>query len=988
MKKNRLKVLVKAGLVMAPLVLGAYVATTSVVFAEEVTPAGIVSDGAAATNQAPAAEVSAAKAGPEAVARSEAQTNATSAVVEVSGSSATGKLEHISTPASPVADQAASSETAVAGAPAKADSSIEAARQGTKGQTYTVTGKVMSPVNAWGGNGFYLEDAAGKGIYVYPKKSTGVKAGESVTLTGKLDEFNGELQLTSVKNLVKEADLAVPSAKEVSLEELNAGLQATLVTIKQVTVTSQSADKNGTTTLTVADQVGHELTVRVDARTGVTNDALTEKIGKGDLINVTGILSTFKGQNQLKPFALDQFVLVKKASEVASDPVVTVGQIQGESHHSPYENQTVVVKNVVVIYVANDSQFYVQDLAPDDNPNTSDGINVFYKKHHVMVGDKLILTGKVVEFVGAGYAEKAQTDLTITQLAATKIEKDGMAPVPGPIVLGVDRIAPKEIVDSDGLSRFNPDTDGIDFWESLEGMLVKIPNGKILGPQSNKEVWVVPENYSGPQNKVGGITLEAKNLHPEKLAILFDKALVVKTGDSFEGDVVGPISYSYSNYKLLSKVADAPKIKDGGVKPEITSIVKDPNKLTIASYNIENFSANPKTTTDAKVERIARSFVEDLKGPDIVVLIEVQDNNGPDNDGTVDATKSAARLIEQIKAQGGPNYAYIDIAPINNEDGGQPGANIRTGFLYNVDRVKLSDKPKGDATTAASWTNGELTYSIARIDPSNSVWEHSRKPVIAEFEFQGQKMNVVALHLNSKRGDQGAFGRNQPVVLKSETQRHQMAAVINQFIESGIKENKNLNVAMLGDYNDFEFTKTLEIISGKTMSNLVARHEWADRFSYFYQGNNQSLDNMVLSNNLLDRYEFDMVHVNSIFMKEHGRASDHDPLLVQIDLRPQEPVRPEKPVEPVGPEKPVTPKGPEDPNRTGRSREGQKLEANVSSVFPGLGQADGKEPSESVVKEDSMLPHTGEKHNLSWIGFVSLLLTGFLVKGKRKESHD
>lgn len=29
---------------------------------------------------------------------------------------------------------------------------------------------------------------------------------------------------------------------------------------------------------------------------------------------------------------------------------------------------------------------------------------------------------------------------------------------------------------------------------------------------------------------------------------------------------------------------------------------------------------------------------------------------------------------------------------------------------------------------------------------------------------------------------------------------------------------------------------------------------------------------------------FEPVHINASFMKEHGRASDHDPVLVQIDF--------------------------------------------------------------------------------------------------------
>ena len=39
-----------------------------------------------------------------------------------------------------------------------------------------------------------------------------------------------------------------------------------------------------------------------------------------------------------------------------------------------------------------------------------------------------------------------------------------------------------------------------------------------------------------------------------------------------------------------------------------------------------------------------------------------------------------------------------------------------------------------------------------------------------------------------------------------------------------------------------------------------------------------------ISNNMAAKARFEPVHINASFMKEHGRASDHDPVLVQIDF--------------------------------------------------------------------------------------------------------
>ena len=68
------------------------------------------------------------------------------------------------------------------------------------------------------------------------------------------------------------------------------------------------------------------------------------------------------------------------------------------------------------------------------------------------------------------------------------------------------------------------------------------------------------------------------------------------------------------------------------------------------------------------------------------------------------------------------------------------------------------------------------------------------------------------------------------------------------------------------------------------MINLMQEHDAADRYSYFYRGSNQSLDNIFISKNLAGKAVFAPVHINASFMEEHGRASDHDPVVVQLDF--------------------------------------------------------------------------------------------------------
>lgn len=826
------------------------------------------------------------------------------------------------------------------------EQSIAQVRKGPEERPYTVTGKITSVINGWGGYGFYIQDSEGIGLYVYPQKDLGYSKGDIVQLTGTLTRFKGDLQLQQV-TAHKKLELSFPtSVKEAVISELETTTPSTLVKLSHVTVGELSTDQYNNTSFLVRDDSGKSIVVHIDHRTGVKGADVVTKISQGDLINLTAILSIVDGQLQLRPFSLEQLEVVKKVtssnSDASSRNIVKIGEIQGASHTSPLLKKAVTVEQVVVTYLDDSTHFYVQDLNGDGDLATSDGIRVFAKNAKVQVGDVLTISGEVEEFFGRGYEERKQTDLTITQIVAKAVTKTGTAQVPSPLVLGKDRIAPANIIDNDGLRVFDPEEDAIDYWESMEGMLVAVDDAKILGPMKNKEIYVLPGSSTRPLNNSGGVLLPANSYNTDVIPVLFKKGKqIIKAGDSYKGRLAGPVSYSYGNYKVfVDDSKNMPSLMDGHLKPEKTNLQKDLSKLSIASYNIENFSANPSSTKDEKVKRIAESFIHDLNAPDIIGLIEVQDNNGPTDDGTTDATQSAQRLIDAIKKLGGPTYRYVDIAPENNVDGGQPGGNIRTGFLYQPERVSLSDKPKGGARDALTWVNGELNLSVGRIDPTNAAWKDVRKSLAAEFIFQGRKVVVVANHLNSKRGDNALYGCVQPVTFKSEQRRHVLANMLAQFAKEGAKHQAN--IVMLGEFNDFEFTKTIQLIEEGDMVNLVSRHDISDRYSYFHQGNNQTLDNILVSRHLLDHYEFDMVHVNSPFMEAHGRASDHDPLLLQLSF----------------------------------SKENDKAESSKQSV------------KAKKTSKGKLLPKTGDSlvYVITLLGTASLLVPILLLTKGKKES--
>ena len=88
-----------------------------------------------------------------------------------------------------------------------------------------------------------------------------------------------------------------------------------------------------------------------------------------------------------------------------------IHDIQGEGHYSPYNGKNVGNVEGIVTYV-NGSEFYIQDLQPDTNDKTSEGLLVYKKSHGVQVGDVVNVSGQVKEWVLEGYSRKTPNRFT------------------------------------------------------------------------------------------------------------------------------------------------------------------------------------------------------------------------------------------------------------------------------------------------------------------------------------------------------------------------------------------------------------------------------------------------------------------------------------------------------------------------------------------------------------------------------------------------
>ncbi|WP_326599670.1 endonuclease/exonuclease/phosphatase family protein [Streptomyces sp. NBC_01803] len=594
--------------------------------------------------------------------------------------------------------------------------------------------------------------------------------------------------------------------------------------------------------------------------------------------------------------ALGGTLLAPPASSAADAQAVDtprVRDIQGSTRLSPYVGAQVTnVSGIVTGVRAYGSRgFWLQDPEADGSAATSEGIFVFTSSTpRVAVGDDVLVSGTVGEFYYGGVASGGQSVTQISRPTVT-VRSSGNE-LPAPVVLDADTLPrayapagdPAADDSVEGLE-LAPDTYALDLYESLEGMNVTIGDAPVVGPSTSfYELWVTLDPERNRTASGGSRYASYTEQNPGRLKI---EALVpvaqqpfptANVGDVLTGPTEGPLDYDeFGGYVLAARALG--EVTPGDLEPETTRPQRA-DELAVATYNVENLHPG---NAQEKFDRLAAGVVEHLASPDILALEEIQDNNGPTNDGTVAADQTLQRFTDAVVAAGGPRYEWRSIDPVDGQDGGQPGGNIRNVFLFNPERVSFTDRAGGDATTPTGVVKergrARLTLSPGRIDPANAAWEDSRKPLAAEFTFRGETVIVVANHFASKGGDQPLYGRYQPPARSSEDQRLRQAQAVNDFVREVRSAQRTARVVVLGDINDFEFSATTEALTaGGALESAVTSLPRDERYTYVFQGNSQVLDQTLVSP-AIRRYDYDIVHINAEFADQ---ASDHDPQVLRF----------------------------------------------------------------------------------------------------------
>ncbi|KAI8842470.1 Endonuclease/exonuclease/phosphatase [Chytridium lagenaria] len=499
----------------------------------------------------------------------------------------------------------------------------------------------------------------------------------------------------------------------------------------------------------------------------------------------------------------------------ASASALSIAEIQGPAWVSPYAGQTVKdIRGVVTVVDVHLPAIYIQSLEPDNDP----------------------------ALLKLSTSTLLQTNLQTSLENMKDVVKDGEAAIPEPIKL--ESIENMYIEVTDPLVTARSARPG---QLSIVPTPARTPSDRFLLEPSLDVSFAVPTDFSAPI--------------PQRATL--PAAVMGDILTSFKGT----ISWRTDSWRLRSSTGNIAIAKAKEYVEPIAKFKKERSdcSLVLASYNIENFWAADGTN---RALALARHVTKNLATPDLVLIQELADDDGNSTgSGLVSSDKNLQVLIDAITTVGGPKYEYLYIAPNNGSDGGAPGLNIRNAYLYNPARLSLPALGgvggTDDTQEVLKSTDGSpsLKYNPGRIDPLDTAWDETRKPLSAQFEFNGRQIFVVNNHMSSKSGSGLIpFGNIQPAV-------------------NGQHDRRVLQA------KSFYFVGAMKTLVEETsLYNLHDLLPVAERFTYAFDGYTQTIDHFLVPKCDCIDSEILPIHVNNPGPLVVPRISDHDALVAQIDI--------------------------------------------------------------------------------------------------------
>ena len=602
--------------------------------------------------------------------------------------------------------------------------------------------------------------------------------------------------------------------------------------------------------------------------------------------------------------------------------IIPIHDIQGTGATSPLANQLVATTGIVTGRKGNGFFLQASDGEADLDPATSEGVFVFtggVPSANAAVGNRVRVRGTVFEFVPP--SDPFQPPLTeIGGSPIVTLLTTGNA-LPAPIPLTADDPA----VQSGQL-------------EALEGMRVTVPSFTVAAPTDGN---TNEPNATGTTNGIfhGVVTGIARpfrepgipaldpipgggsappiprwDSNPELLTVDSDTLggaafkLDVAAGTVITG-LTGPLDFGFRRYTIH---------RDPNVAIDITSVApraaRTPtsDEFTVAGYNLERFfdtindpAVDEVVLTPAAYERrlgkASLGIRDALHAPDILAVVEMESL------GVLQTL--AQRINSDAVAAGQPDPQYAAYLQEGNDIGG-----IDVGFL-----VKTTEAAPGIARVEVQAVT-QIGKDATWIEPDGDTATLNDRPplqldaVIHYADGRAFPITVIAVHQRSLRGAETDDDAGDRIRRKRQRQAEFLATLIDDLQTA----NPERRIVTLGDFNAFAFNDGLvdamNIVTGTPtpdeqtavagdgidlvdpdLVNLGELAPAAERYSFVFDGNAQTLDHVLVNEELIvSSYDASIDHarINGDFPENMrndaaspARLSDHDPVIAYFHPR-------------------------------------------------------------------------------------------------------
>ena len=271
-----------------------------------------------------------------------------------------------------------------------------------------------------------------------------------------------------------------------------------------------------------------------------------------------------------------------------------------------------------------------------------------------------------------------------------------------------------------------------------------------------------------------------------------------------------------------------------------------------------------------------------LESPDIIALEEVQDNDGATNDGIVAADQTLDKLIDAITAAGGPAYAWRQIDPVNDADGGEPGGNIRVGVhVPHRQGLEFVDRP-GARRPRRPRSHDRRPAALSSRRPGRP----GQLGLDGQPQTAGRRVHlawpdvfVIANHFNPRaattRCGAGTSRRCGPPRRSGTSRRRRCAASSTR--SWPWTRAPTWSCSVTSTTTTSPPTADTWSARARALNDLPATLPLTERYTYVYEGNiagPRPHPDLVA---WPPAYGYDVVHINSEFADQ---ISDHDPQVV------------------------------------------------------------------------------------------------------------